>query len=100
MHALALTHLLLLAPDDKAPDDNDVVAGPIGAIIFIALILAVALIGWALTRSLRTAERAKEAGVYGDEPAEPDAAGDDAGASPAVADSDDAHPSEPGPDWR
>lgn len=59
---------LLVAAEEKAPDDEDVVAGWMGFAVFAFLIVAVALIGWALTRSLRTAERAKDAGVYGDEP--------------------------------
>ena len=58
-----LADLILLV--SAAPDDEDVVAGPIGAVIFVGLILGVVVIGFALTRSLKTAERAKDAGVYG-----------------------------------
>jgi hypothetical protein len=58
-----LAHLIPLA--QAVPEDEDVVAGPIGALVFVFLVLAVAVIGWALTRSLRTAQRAKDAGVYG-----------------------------------
>ena len=73
MHALALTAVtVLLKPGEKAPDDKDVVAGWTGALVFVALILAVAIIGWALTRSLRTAQRAKDSGVFGDPPADGD----------------------------
>ncbi|HWI43349.1 MAG TPA: hypothetical protein VNS81_06990 [Nocardioides sp.] len=73
MNALAVAaassvHLLVSAKE-KAPEDEDVVAGWMGFAVFAFLIVAVALIGWALTRSLRTAARAKDAGVYGeDEP--------------------------------
>ncbi|AIY18562.1 hypothetical protein GUY44_22475 [Pimelobacter simplex] len=69
MHAVAVTAVhALLAAEDKKPEDNDVVAGWTGFVVFVVLILAVAVIGWALTRSLRNAGRAKDAGMYGDEP--------------------------------
>lgn len=69
MHALAVTALsVLTSVEKKAPEDKDVVAGWMGFAVFMFLILAVAVIGWALTRSLRTAKRAKEEGVYGDVP--------------------------------
>ena len=64
----------VLAADEKAPKDDDVVAGWTGFAIFAFLLVAVVLIGWALTRSLRTAARAKDAGVYGDERDAADAA--------------------------
>lgn len=53
-----------------APKDEDVVAGPIGFVIFIALVIAVALLGWSLNKHLKKANRAADAGVYGD-PVEP-----------------------------
>ncbi|MDN5744279.1 MAG: hypothetical protein L0H31_04060 [Nocardioidaceae bacterium] len=68
MHTALLTLSLVSAEEEKAPDANDVVAGWTGFLVFVLLIVAVAVIGWALTRSLRTAQRAKEEGVYGDEP--------------------------------
>ena len=72
MHPLAVTAVhALVSAEDKRPADNDVVAGWTGFAVFILLILAVAVIGWALTKSLRTASRAKDAGVFGDRPAEP-----------------------------
>lgn len=49
-----------------APKDEDVVAGPIGFAIFMGLVIAVALLGWSLTKHLRKAHDAAEAGVYGD----------------------------------
>lgn len=52
-----------------APKDEDVVAGPIGFVIFIALCLAVALLGMSLNKHLKKAHRAADEGVYGD-PAE------------------------------
>ncbi|HWJ65324.1 MAG TPA: hypothetical protein VNT31_01485 [Nocardioides sp.] len=73
MHALAASALnVVLALEEKAPDDEDVVAGWTGFAVFVFLIIAVALIGWALTRSLRTAARAKDHGVYGDAPVDED----------------------------
>lgn len=77
MHALAVTvvnHTVgaLVLAEEKAPEDKDVVAGWTAFWIFIGLIVAVVIIGFALTRSLRTAQRAKDAGVYGDGgPADP-----------------------------
>ena len=73
MHAFLVTAAsVLVSAEDKKPKDEDVVAGWMGFAVFVFLILAVAVIGWALTKSLRTADRAKEAGVYGDEPVSED----------------------------
>ncbi|WP_182379963.1 hypothetical protein [Nocardioides sp. WS12] len=73
MHALAVTVAsVLLAVEEKAPEDDKVVAGPLGALIFGFLILSVIVIGWFLTRSLRKAGKAQEQGLYGDVPAAED----------------------------
>jgi hypothetical protein len=66
---LADLSLVVLA----APEDEDVVAGPIGFVIFIGLVIAVALLGWSLNKHLKKAHRAADKGVYGDpvEPADP-----------------------------
>lgn len=74
MHALAVTvvnHTVgaLVLAEEKAPEDKDVVAGWTAFWIFIGLIVAVVVIGIALTRSLRTAQKAKDAGVYDEKPA-------------------------------
>jgi hypothetical protein len=63
-----MTDLLLatITAADETPADNDVVAGPIGFAIFIALLIAVALLGWSLSKHLKKAHRAADAGVYGD----------------------------------
>ncbi|CAA9378656.1 MAG: hypothetical protein AVDCRST_MAG32-1358 [uncultured Nocardioides sp.] len=61
--------LLIVALAAQRPDDADVKAGPMGFAVFVFLILAVAVIGWSLTRQLRKAQAAKDAGVYGDDPA-------------------------------
>jgi hypothetical protein len=71
MHALAVSAITLWTRvEDQIPEDEDVKAGWTGFVMFIGLIIAVAIIGYALTRSLRTASRAKDAGVYGDAPVE------------------------------
>lgn len=51
-----------------APKDEDVVAGPIGFVIFIALCLAVAVLGWSLNKHLKKTHRAADEGVFGDPP--------------------------------
>ena len=49
--------------------DTETAAGWTAFVIFILLGVAVAFLGWSLARQLRKAQRAKDAGVYGDEPA-------------------------------
>jgi hypothetical protein len=58
-----LAELILLA-EEKSPPANEVVAGWTGFVVFIGLILAVAFLGWSLTRQLKKADRAAEAGLY------------------------------------
>jgi hypothetical protein len=52
----------------EAPEDKDVTAGWIAFVIFVLLGVAVAVLGWSLTKQLRKAQSAKDAGVYGDKP--------------------------------
>ena len=61
MFTLIAAHL---AATDPTPTDNQVVAGPWGALVFVLLILAVAFLGWSLTRQLRKAQRAADEGKY------------------------------------
>jgi hypothetical protein len=56
--------LLLVTLADKVPTDKDVKAGWGAFGIFIALGLAVAFLGWSLTRHLRKAERNAQAGMF------------------------------------
>ena len=74
----AYTHgssvLTLLAAVEEGPAPEDVKAGWTALIIFVLLAVAVALLGWSLTKRLRNAQAAKDAGAYGDAPAK---AGDD-----------------------
>jgi hypothetical protein len=65
---------LIVSATDKTPQDKDVKAGGWGALILVLLIVAVVVLAFSFTKQLRKAQAAKDAGVYGDEPAEPDAA--------------------------
>ena len=67
----------LILADDPVPEDNDVVAGPWGAIVFVVLILATVFLMFSFVKQLRKAQAAKDAGVYGDEPVDEDALTDD-----------------------
>ena len=49
---------------DQAPEDDDVVAGWTAFLIFGLLIAAVVFLGFSLTKQLRKADRAEEAGLY------------------------------------
>ena len=60
--ATAVGHLLAT---DRAPEDEDVKAGWTAFAIFIGLIAAVALLGWALTKQLKRAERNRQSGAFG-----------------------------------
>lgn len=66
MHALIATLLPLV---DPVPTDEDVVAGWVGFAVFIGLAVAVAVIGWALSRSLRKSRDTAEHGGY--DPSDP-----------------------------
>ena len=63
-----MLELITLLADDPTPQENDVVAGPLGFALWIFLILAVVVLGFSLVKQLRKAQAAKDAGVYGDEP--------------------------------
>jgi hypothetical protein len=60
--------LALTTTPPTPPPDNSVVAGPIGFTVFILLILAVAFLCWSFTKQLKKAQKAKDEGVFGDEP--------------------------------
>lgn len=49
---------------DEIPEDNDVVAGWTAFLVFIGLALAVAFLGFSLTKQLRKAQAAEDAGLY------------------------------------
>lgn len=46
------------------PDDEDVVAGWTAFVVIIVLVLAVAFLGFSLTKQLKKVDRAEEEGLY------------------------------------
>ncbi|GAB4012207.1 hypothetical protein [Nocardioides ultimimeridianus] len=60
----------LTAAPATPPPDNSVVAGPLGFAVFILLIAATAFICWSFTRQLKKVEKAKAAGVFGQDVAD------------------------------
>lgn len=64
--------LTLLTAATEGPAPEDVKAGWVALIIFLLLALAVAFLGWSLTKQLRKAQAAKDAGAYGDATADTD----------------------------
>ena len=82
---MALPWVVALLPfaDESLPDpvpaDNDVTAGWTALLVFVGLIIAVVVLGVSLTKQLRKAKAARDAGVYGDPPA---GVPDDADVSP------------------
>jgi hypothetical protein len=83
MTALLLAQLVLLV--DEAPEPEDVKAGWTAFVVFALLIAAVAFLGFSLTKHLRKAQAAEEAGVYG---SDEDAADDGTAAGETDAGSD------------
>jgi hypothetical protein len=67
MHLLLSTLLVVLA--DPVPADDDVKAGWVAFGVFVALAIAVALLGLSLSRHLRKARSNAERGVY--DPSDP-----------------------------
>ena len=61
---------LLLALTDPTPAPNDVKAGWTAFVVFLLLALGVVVLGFSLVKQLKKAQAAKDAGVYGDAPAE------------------------------
>ena len=70
MYTLTLLVPLLVDGADKVPDPSDVKAGWLGFLVFIGLAVAVAFLGFSLTRHLRKARDNAEKGVFdsGDDP--------------------------------
>lgn len=68
--------IVLAVASDPRPDDNNVVAGWVGAVVLVALVIAVVFILRSFTKQLKKVEKAREQGVFGDESAE-GPAGDD-----------------------
>jgi hypothetical protein len=59
--------VVLAAASDPRPEDNNVVAGWVGAVVVIALVIAVVLILRSFTKQLKKVDAARDAGVYGDD---------------------------------
>jgi hypothetical protein len=57
----------LAAASDPRPDDNNVVAGWVGAVVLVALVIAVVFILRSFTKQLKKVDAARDAGVYGDD---------------------------------
>lgn len=64
--ALLLLALHLDGVNQKPPADNDVVAGWVAFLVFILLAVAVAFLGWSLSRQFKKVRAAQEAGVFDD----------------------------------
>jgi TRAP-type C4-dicarboxylate transport system permease small subunit len=63
-----MTGIVALAlASDPRPADNNVVAGWVGAAVFVGLILAVVLILRSFTKQLKKVNAAEQAGVFEDE---------------------------------
>lgn len=63
-----LANLVLLV--DEVPKPEDVKAGWGAFALFLGMIVVIGLLGWSLTKHLRTAQANQEAGLFGsDEPA-------------------------------
>ena len=60
--------LALVRVTDEAPKPEDVTAGPWGAIMIGALVVAVVILMRSFLKQMRRADHAKAEGVYGDEP--------------------------------
>ena len=72
---LANLATVLVRIADETPEAEDVKAGWTAFVIFLLLIGAVVFLGFSLTKHLRRAQAAEEAGLYGfDTPASGDAA--------------------------
>ncbi len=62
---------LMVTLADKVPEAEDVTAGWVAFVIFIALILAVAFLGWSMTKQVRKVDAAEDAGLYDPSDREP-----------------------------
>jgi len=64
MQLLTAVPLLLVRLADEVPEADDVKAGWLAFGIFLGLALAVAFLGWSLSKQLRKAQAAEDAGLY------------------------------------
>jgi hypothetical protein len=75
MVAMVLSELalLLVRLEKETPKPEDVKAGWTAFAVFLLLLAAVVVLGFSLSKQLRKAQAAKEAGVFGDPEAGADA---------------------------
>jgi hypothetical protein len=64
MQLLTAVPLLLVRLVDEVPEAEDVKAGWLAFGIFLGLGVAVAFLGWSLSKQLRKAQAAEDAGLY------------------------------------
>jgi len=64
MHGLLLLLVPLNSTIPGSPPDNKVVAGKVAFLIFVALIVLVAFLGWSMVKQFHKVNAAKEAGLY------------------------------------
>lgn len=57
--------LISLAATDPVPTDNNVKAGWTAFVVFLALLVAVVLLGWSFSRQIKKVKKADAEGVYG-----------------------------------
>lgn len=67
-----LALLTLVVTEDTVPKDEDVVAGPVGALFFVLLIAATIFLCFSFVKQLRKAKAAQDEGLFGDQPAQAD----------------------------
>jgi hypothetical protein len=65
-----LNVVVLAVASDPRPDDNNVVAGWVGAVVLLALVIAVAFILRSFTKQLKKVNEAQEKGVYDEKPSD------------------------------
>jgi uncharacterized membrane protein YkvI len=65
-----LNAVVLAVASDPRPEDNNVVAGWVGAVVLVALVIAVVLILRSFTKQLKKVDAAKEKGVYDEKPSD------------------------------
>jgi hypothetical protein len=74
--------VVLAATSDPRPDDNNVVAGWVGAVVVVALVIAVVFILRSFTRQLKKVDAARDAGVYGDQETDAEASPEESDTPP------------------
>lgn len=63
---------MVIRAADETPEADDVVAGPVGLLMFFLIIAAVVFLCFSFAKQLRKARAARDAGVFGDEPRGPE----------------------------